>query len=98
MRLSCLRIKIVANSHALHPSDSNEYQRPNAKAQRRGQNDLKPLVEPKSCNAPLAPRPLQRVVRWRLVRAQDAHGTPIGSLRRRSLGSLPGVDSPPAKR
>jgi hypothetical protein len=29
MRLSCLRIKIVANSHTLHPSDSDKYQRPN---------------------------------------------------------------------
>jgi hypothetical protein len=36
MRLSCLRIKIEANIHALHPSDSDEYQRPNAHAQRRG--------------------------------------------------------------
>jgi hypothetical protein len=30
MRFSCRRIKIIANSHALHPSDSDEYQRPNA--------------------------------------------------------------------
>jgi len=29
MRLSCLTIKIEANIHALHPSDSDEYQRPN---------------------------------------------------------------------
>jgi hypothetical protein len=33
MRLSCLRIKIETNIHALHPSDSDEYQRPNAVAQ-----------------------------------------------------------------
>jgi hypothetical protein len=25
MRLSCLRIKMEANIHALHPSDSDEY-------------------------------------------------------------------------
>jgi hypothetical protein len=32
MRLCCLRIKIEANIHALHPSDSDPYQRPNAQA------------------------------------------------------------------
>jgi hypothetical protein len=35
---------------------------PNAKAQRRGQHYPKPLTEPKSRHAPLAPRPLQCVV------------------------------------
>jgi hypothetical protein len=35
----------------------------NARAQRRGQNPHKPLTEPRSCRAPLAPRPLQWVVR-----------------------------------
>jgi hypothetical protein len=36
MRLSCLRIKIETNIHALHPSDSDEYQRPNARPEPRG--------------------------------------------------------------
>lgn len=35
----------------------------NAHAQRRGPHRPNPLTEPKSCNAPLAPRPLQCVVR-----------------------------------
>jgi hypothetical protein len=46
MRLSYLRIKIEANIHALHPSDSNEYQRPNGthEAQVAGASARLPLV------------------------------------------------------
>jgi hypothetical protein len=40
----------------------DSFQKPNAPAQRRGQNHPQPLTEPKSPNAPLAPRPLQWVV------------------------------------